>query len=179
MKYSVINIISGDPLSWIDVSRIPSGHVRYREVQKGMLNRILNNRFALQPLNENVLEDENARFVCDNWFSLRKAALYMACYRHRSAVMQSSILYELGRDARAFMELNKTDAEGIQQKRFSRLDLMHCAYTEIAGLTRVLPDGLRNRIRLLFPEPEIDLQACEYNNVLFTMALNHAKHYCA
>lgn len=179
MKYTSLHAISGDPLSWIDPSRLMLMSVRSEEVQKGILNRILNRRYSLTPLHDSLLQDGHARFTCDNWFYLRRAAFYMACYRHRSAVMQSPGVYALGRDARTFMDLNRSGAQGIQRRRFDRPDLLQSAYAEIAVFTEALPHELSKRVVLLFPEPEHKPESRSFDNILFTMALNHAKTYCA
>lgn len=179
MKNSAINAISGDPLSWIDPSRLPVFSSTYGEVQKGILNKMLNRRFSLLPLDERILKDVHVRYTCENWFYLRQTAFYMACYRHRSSVMQSPYVYTLGSDVRAFMDMNKSCAGGIQHLSFGRLDLMQSAYAEIAGLTETMPQVLSKRTVLLFPESEHNQQVHVFDNILFTMALNHAKNYCA
>lgn len=177
MTPSVAEIISRDPLSWIDRSYLPASVSGLTGVQKAMLNSMINRKFSLTPLGDDVLDDPEVRFVCLNWFHIRQAAFLMACHRYRSAIRQSKTIHSLDTKARVFMDLNWSGESARQQKYTHTINIVSLARDEMQPYLKELPHGISERLSLLFPHTVEKQPSAPFDKLLFIMALTHAKTY--
>jgi len=179
MKMGAIDIFAADPVGWLHSSRLPAGSRALKGVQRAVLNRVFTRALNLKPLTDQLLEDDQHRFICEHWFLVRTAAYYMACYRHQALLRQSVSGWRLDKGAGHFLRMfPRRSLAPLIPYRYD-LNMEALARQEMCALA--LDSALLSRIKLMFAASEnADAMHVKADSLLFIVALKHAKYYtCA
>ena len=102
----------------------------------------------------------------------------MACYRHRSAIMQSLTWHSLSPGAKIFMQLSLAENCATQIKHRYKINIEALACREIMAVAAGVPVSVKKRIALMFNYDEQNDEALPTVDInLFALAVIHAKNY--
>lgn len=175
---SIIETINYEPVSWMHPSRLPEKAHELTGVRRAILNKTLLNKHALTAIDEQALANHKVALICSNWRHLKMAAHYMACYRHKSAIMQSLNSATLSHGARLFMQLALKNSYASQMKWKSRINIDAMALAELMLLSADFPFSVKRRLELMFNhDGKVVEHHCSVDMNLFIMAITHAKNY--
>lgn len=175
---SINDVINFQPLLWLHQSLVQDAARQQPGIRQAILNSVLMKKYALDVITKAQFAQPMVNLFCKNWFYLRQAAYYMACYRHRGAIMQSVTWHSLSAGARIFMQCALTANCAVQITHRYKINIEALACAEIMALAAGLPESVKKRVALMFNYPEQDdkcLPSADIN--LFSMALIHAKNY--
>lgn len=179
MEPLLINdVINFQPLLWLHQSLVQDVIRQQSGIRQAILNSALMQKYSLGVIAEEHFLHPKVNLFCENWFYLRQAAYYMACYRHRSAIMQSSTWHSLSAGARIFMQCSLAASCAVQITHQYQINIEALACREIMALAAGLPESVKKRIALMFNYLEQNDELIPSADInLFSMAIRHAKNY--
>lgn len=177
-QLSINDVINFQPLLWMHQPLVQDTICQKSELRQAILNSAVLKKYALGVITKEDFSIPKVNFFCENWFLLRQAAYYVACYRHRSAIMQSLSWHTLGSGARTFMQCSLAANCAVQIPHQYQINIDALACHEIMAFTAELPETVKKRIALMFNyhERADDITPSADIN-LFAMALTHARNY--
>ncbi|MDR7343706.1 hypothetical protein J2X14_002126 [Pantoea alhagi] len=175
---SINDVINFRPLLWLHQSLVQDVIRQQSGIRQAILNSALMRKYSLDVITKEHFSLPKVNLFCENWFYLRQAAYYMACYRHRSAIMQSITWHSLSAGARIFMQCSLTANGAVQINHRYQINIEALACREVMTLAAGLPESVKKRVALMFnylAEDDELIPSVDIN--LFSMALIHAKNY--
>ncbi|MDU4091768.1 MAG: hypothetical protein E7H57_00610 [Pantoea sp.] len=175
---SIKDVINFQPLLWLHPSLVQDVICQQSGIRQAILNSALMRKYSLGLITNECFSQPKVNLFCENWFYLKQAAYYMACYRHRSAIMQSLTWHSLSTGARVFMQCSLTANCAVQITHRYQINIEALACREIMALAAGLPESVKMRVALMFNYFEQDDELIPSADInLFSMALTHAKNY--